>query len=166
MGSFSFVFADRPSKKYPNRKYANITPYDKVRILIPKEFGGGFIDTTYEDYGRFRADNNEVFDIYELIAVWNKDIKPPLAKQIALVGTENTSAKYGQKIIDRNTDINRIVGINIGCYDNQVDALPYPPKLVYPDDARTYEQVKQVSYGDPEQGFYHYSWSRYYKIRK
>ena len=166
MGSFSFIYADRPSKKYPNRKYANFSYGDKVRVLIPKDFGGGYIDATYGDYGRFYADNGESYDIYELVAVWNKDANIPSAKPTDLFGIENTSSVSGQKIIDKNTDLNRIVGINIGCYDEQIDALPYPPKIVHQDNPRSYEQVRQVSYGDPEQGFFHYSWTSYYKKRR
>ena len=167
MGSFSFIFADKPSAKHTDRRYANMVPGDLTRILIPAEFGGGYIDATYEDYGLFRAENGEEFDVYELIAVWNPDAECR-GVQIGkfLIGLENVSKANGQKVCDRNTDNNRHYGIEVGCYDYQIDKLKYPLKIVHQDNNETYERCKYISYGDPEQGFYHYSYSTYYRKRK
>ena len=45
MGSFSWLRADKTTKR------KNLTKGDRYKILIPKEFGGGFIKDTYYDYG-------------------------------------------------------------------------------------------------------------------
>ena len=45
MGSFSWLRADRTTRR------SNLTDGDRYKILIPKEFGGGFIKDTYFDYG-------------------------------------------------------------------------------------------------------------------
>ena len=54
---------------------------------------------------------------------------------------------------DSHTDSNRSEGIDIGCYDNQIDELKYPLKLVSIEFNGTYEDCKGRSYGDPNQGF-------------
>jgi hypothetical protein len=59
-------------------------------------------------------------------------------------------------IIERgNTTLqeNRCKGIDIGCYDEQIDKLKYPLKLVSISYKGTYEECEMRSYGDPEQGF-------------
>lgn len=43
MGSFSWLRADRTTKR------SNIVGGDSYKILIPKEFGGGFIKDIYYD---------------------------------------------------------------------------------------------------------------------
>lgn len=45
MGSFSWLRATKTTKR------KNIVEGDKYKILIPKEFGGGFIIDTYFGYG-------------------------------------------------------------------------------------------------------------------
>lgn len=45
MGSFSWLRADRSTKR------KNIAKGDSYKILIPKEFGGGYIKDVYHDYG-------------------------------------------------------------------------------------------------------------------
>ncbi len=167
MGSFSFIYADRPSAKYPNRKCANITYGVPARVLIPQEFGGGHIDGRYQDYGLFTTENGETFDVYELIAVWNKEAKyKGLPIGPFLLGLDNVSKINGQKLRDKDTDNNHYYGIEVGCYDEQLDALKYPLRIVHQDNPHSYEECKQISYGDPEQGFYPYSWTTYYRKRK
>ena len=48
---------------------------------------------------------------------------------------------------------NRCKGIDIGCYDDQIDRLKYPLKLVSASYKGTYEDCEGKSYGDPNQGF-------------
>lgn len=50
------------------------------------------------------------------------------------------------------------IGIGIGCYDDQIDKLKYPLKLVSVSYTGTYEDLKGRSYGDPNQG-----WSPIYR---
>lgn len=47
---------------------------------------------------------------------------------------------------------NRSKGIDIGCYDHQIDQLKYPLKLVSVSYKGTYEECPEKSYGDPDQG--------------
>ena len=55
----------------------------------------------------------------------------------------------------------RHAGIDIGCYDNQVDILKYPLKLVSASYRGDYENCKGRSYGDPEQGFGAHTWEQH-----
>ena len=66
MGSFSWMRADKATKS-SNFKYG--APYI---IIIPKEFGGGFIKDTFGEFGKvFYGIENEA-DLYAILAYWNK----------------------------------------------------------------------------------------------
>ncbi|WP_368273714.1 hypothetical protein [Enterocloster bolteae] len=56
------------------------------------------------------------------------------------------------KEVDEFTDYNRNIGIDIGCYDDQIDKLKYPLKLVSVSFRGSYEDLDKPSYGDPNQG--------------
>jgi len=58
------------------------------------------------------------------------------------------------KEIDCYTDGNRSLGIDIGCYDKEIDKLKYPLKLVSVSYKGTYEDLETYSYGNPNQGFH------------
>lgn len=142
MGSFSWLKADKLTR------VANIAYGKPFKFLIPKEFGGGFIKDNYQDYGYLgkNKDGSEKYDMYEILAFWNHDV----------VGN---NLKYDGKFpnlkeIDCYTDCNRGVGIDIGCYDSQIDELKYPLKLVSASFDGNYEDLETYSYGDPDQGFY------------
>lgn len=154
MGSFSWLRADVTTNK------ANIVEGDKFACLIPKEFGGGYIVDNYRDYGYLYDSKNKVkYDMYELLAFWNKDI------------TSDKLQYDGEfpnlKPIDKYTDNNRCLGIDIGCYDMDMDSLKYPLKLVSEKYAKThtYEECPNKSFGDPNQGFSGLSWKRLIKER-
>ncbi len=135
MGSFSWNKADDLTK------VENIA-YDKpFKFLIPKEFGGGFIKDYYQDYGSL-TNGNKTYDMYELLAIWNEPSK------VKFNGEYNPL-----KEIDEHTDFNRCLGIDIGCYDEDIDKLKYPLKLVSVSFKETYEDLDKPSYGDPDQGF-------------
>ena len=51
MGSFSWTRAEHTTKR------SNLTEGDSYKILIPKEFGGGYIKDTYWDYGWTELDD-------------------------------------------------------------------------------------------------------------
>ena len=157
MGSFSWTRADRKTKR------SNLTDGDSYKILIPKEFGGGFIKDKYVDYGYVFYDTENEADLYGILAYWNHcdgmiydcDHYPETMEEIL---------KYG------NTDLqnNRCKGIDIGCYDEDIDKLKYPLKLVSASYNETYEECKGRSYGDPNQGFFKGYWcqdddEKYYK---
>jgi hypothetical protein len=55
---------------------------------------------------------------------------------------------------DKYTDHNRCLGINIGCYNEDILKLKYPLKLVSASFNGTYEDLDTCSLGDPEQGFF------------
>ncbi len=139
MGSFSWNKADNLTQ------IENVAYDTRFKFLIPKEFGGGFIKDTYQDYGRLgtKEDGEPKYDMYELLAFWNgaDDLKfdgeRPLMKEI-----------------DEHTDYNRLKGIHIGSYDNEIDKLKYPLKLVSASFTGTYEDLSKPSYGDPDQGFF------------
>lgn len=139
MGSFSWNKADKLTN------IENVACDSPFKFLIPKEFGGGFIKDHYQDYGYLgtKDDGEPKYDMYELLAFWNKadDLKfngeYPLMKEI-----------------DEYTDRNRNEGIAIGCYDEDILKLKYPLKLVSASFNGTYEDLKTCSLGDPDQGFF------------
>ena len=149
MGSFSWTRADKTTKR------SNLTDGDIYKILIPKEFGGGFIKDKYYDYGLVFEydDTKENADLYGILAYWNK------CEGMEFDGEEYPSTM--EDILERgNTTLqnNRCKGIEIGCYDNDIKKLKYPLKLVSASYQGTYEDCKMRSYGDPEQGFIKTYW--------
>ena len=142
MGSFSWLRSDRTTKR------SNLTCGDRYKILIPKEFGGGFIKDTYYDYGYVFYNTDHEADLYGILAYWNK------CEGMIYDGDEYPSTM--RDILERgNTCLqnNRCKGIDIGCYDKEIDRLKYPLKLVSASYKGTYEECEGRSYGDPEQGF-------------
>ena len=147
MGSFSWIRADKTTKR------KNLTNGDVYKILIPQEFGGGFIKDRYYDYGYVFYDTDHEADLYGILAYWNK------CEGMIYDGDEYPSTM--KDILERgNTCLqnNRCKGLAIGCYDEQIDELKYPLKLVSASYKGTYEDCDGKSYGDPEQGFYKTYW--------
>lgn len=70
MGSFSWLKADTLTNI---GNIANDMPY---KMLIPAEFGGGFIKDHYQGYGHIGEKEHAIakHDIYELLAFWNADM--------------------------------------------------------------------------------------------
>lgn len=154
MGSFSWLRANVDTEK------ANIACGDKFACLIPKEFGGGYIEDIYQDYGNLgtKEDGSPKYDLYELLAFWNRDAKYN-GKTIG--DYLNYNGEFPNlKETDEFTDANRSMGIDIGCYDRQIDRLKYPLKLVSVSYAKnhTYEDCPYKSFRDTEQGFCSYNW--------
>lgn len=149
MGSFSWMWADKATKR------SNFIYGDPYKILIPKEFGGGFIKDTFGEFGKvFYGKENEA-DLYGILAYWNKcegmeyscDHYPCTMEEIL---------KYGNTCSQNN----RSKGIDIGCYDKDIAKLKYPLKLVSASYHGTYEECKGRSYGDPNQGFRKTYWEQ------
>lgn len=139
MGSFSWYKADNLTN------VENVAYGKKFKFLIPKKFGGGHIVEKYQDYGHLgtKDDGTEKYDMYELLAFWNK------AKGLAW--DESVSAEPPlMKEIDEYTDNNRDIGIDIGCYDEQMANLQYPLKLVSVSYNGTYEDLDSFSASDPD----------------
>lgn len=157
MGSFSWLRATKTTKR------KNIVEGDKYKILIPEEFGGGFIIDTYFGYGYvFEYDDTKPnADLYGILAYWNK------CKGMQYEGDEYPSTM--KDILERgNTCLqnNRSKGINIGCYDDDVDRLRYPLKLVSVSYKGTYEECPGISYSDPNQGFFKTYWQNSISLYK
>ncbi len=165
MGSFSWLKADDLTN------VENIVCGKPFKLLIPQKFGGGYIKDYYQDYGRvgYKLDGTERYDIYELLAFWNAEmVIQSDIRTFDVAQCEYTIHKAGTKVrdilkydgefpsmkeIDKYTDHNRYVGIAIGCYNEQVDKLEYPPKLVSASYKGSYEDCHGKSYGDPNQGW-------------
>lgn len=144
MGSFSWLRADKTTKR------SNLVDGDRYKILVPKEFGGGFIKDTYYDYGYVfhYNDKYEDADIYGILAYWNK------CPGMIYDGDEYPSTMEDILIRGKTTlQGNRCKGIRIGCDDSQIDRLKYPLKLVSVSYKGTYEECVGRSYGDPWQGY-------------
>ena len=140
MGSFSWLKADNLTK------VANVVYGKSFKFLIPKEYGGGFIKDTYQDYGYLgkKEDGSPKYDMYEILAFWNHDL---------ISGELQYDGEFpNMKEIDSYTNKNRSLGIDIGCYKKEIDKLKYPLKLVSPSYQGTYEDLDSCSYVDPEQG--------------
>lgn len=148
MGSFSWLKADTMTK------VANVVEDKPFKFLIPAEFGGGFIKEKYQGYGDLGTDDNgeAKYDMYELLAFWNADEK--LLNKLNWQGKEEGSPPPMMKERDMFTDANRSIGIDIGCYDDQISRLKYPLKLVSASYNGTYEECAGRSYGDPNQGLW------------
>lgn len=139
MGSFSWNKADSLTN------IENIAWGMPFKFLIPTEFGGGFIKDKYQDYGYLgtKEDGSPKYDIYELLAFWNKAEGLKYEGEFPLM-----------KEIDEHTDHNRGLGIDIGCYAEDILKLKYPLKLVSASFKGTYENLDNPSFGDPDQGFF------------
>lgn len=164
MGSFSWLRANVDTEK------ANIACGDKFACLIPKEFGGGYIEDTYQDYGNLgtKEDGRPKYDLYELLAFWNND--RPYFHGVSETVKDNLHYNGdfpNLKEIDEFTNANRSIGIDIGCYDREIDRLKYPLKLVSVSYAKnhTYEDCPYKSFSDIEQGFHSYSWFKLVNYR-
>ena len=157
MGSFSWLKADTLTD------VVNIAYGHPFKCLIPAEFGGGFVEDVYQDYGYLgtKEDGSPKYDMYELLAFWNADEKRPyyifpVREYLDWEGKfprREVEQLPFMKEIDQYTDHNRGIGIDIGCYDQQMRKLKYPLKLVSVNYNGTYEQCSGISYSDPEQGF-------------
>lgn len=158
MGSFSWMRADMTTKR------ANLTMGDSYKILVPIEFGGGYIKDVYWDYGYINAKDNDKravyidtenkkytltdeHDLYGILAWWNKD-------------KFDGNMRYILENVNTCNQTLRRKGIDIGCYDYQISKLRFPLKLVSANYRGTYESCDMVSYGDPNQGFFKAYWDR------
>lgn len=148
MGSFSWTRAECTTQR------SNLTVGDSYKILVPKEFGGGFIKDKYYDYGYVFYDTENEANLYGILAYWNHcngmiyncDHYPETMEEIL---------KYGQTTLDNN----RWRGVSIGYSDNMINILKYPLKLVSASYKGTYEECKGRSYNDPNQGFVKGYWT-------
>ena len=92
--------------------------------------------------------------MYELLAFWNAEMQMLFSEDTVKDRLKWDGDFPVLKEIDEYTRKNRSVGIDIGCYDREIDKLKYPLKLVSASYKGTYEECEGKSYGDPDQGFY------------
>ena len=112
------------------------------------KFGGGYIIDKYHDYGILKS-GKVTYDLYEVLAFWNRDIADEQGFELKYDGNFPS-----MKQVDEYTDNNRCIGIKIGCYDDKVNKLKFPLKLVSVEYTGDYESLDKPSYDDPDQGFY------------
>lgn len=155
MGSFSWLRADTKTNRI------NIALSDSFACLVPKPFSSGVILDKYQDYGHLghKSDGSPRYDMYELLAFWNKDI-PYEDKTVGDYLKYDDTADVNLKEIDQYTDHNRDIGIDIGCSNFDIEKLKYPLKLVSVSYARnhTYEMCQNRSFNDYTQGSYPLTW--------
>lgn len=141
---------------------------DKVKdvyVLIPKEFGGGHIvEHCYDGYGHFGR-----HDIFDLVADWNrKDLSKKSDFILPYTDLKLCDKKWYEFYADLNLTREevvekvkekigndffewRIIGIDLACYDEDNEALPFSIKITY-DEHACYE-LCLPSKSDPNQGW-------------
>lgn len=165
MGLFSWMFADLDNKE-------NLRIHMEAHVPCPD--GSVIYTNRYDGYGHFGG-----FDIYELVADWNREFlseNPGYvipSRKAAIQTRKSTILKisdfswyplYADLSISKGEIGDRLlketgkdwfeyrqIGIEIACYDEDNEALPYPIKICrYPGN--NYNNVP-ASKGDPEQGY-------------
>lgn len=162
MGEFSFTKADGLTQ------VANIVYEMPFKLLIPQEFGGGFVKDRYQGGGLVgRKENGEPkYDVFELLAFWNReqhttedcvrlawmlgDFSVTADSTIGFTVKHDDRHLPAMKKIDKYTRFNRAFGIWL--YNSRRDHLIYPLKLVSASYQGTYEECQGVSDDDPNQG--------------
>lgn len=142
MGCFSWVLLDTRKEMVAGQPF---------KLLVPEVFGGGSIESVYEDYGHFNYEG-KTFDLYEVIGFWNF---PELMKGTAEhFGAPAMDVEVGVMDIKSDTDHNRSEAIDRSCYDRDAATLKYPLRLVSTDDTRSYEDYDGMfSISAPDQGW-------------
>lgn len=148
MGQFSWIYSDT-NKQVVDDKEAD------TYLLVPKAFqhkyGKAIHEGCYDGYGNFGG-----YDVYDLIAEWNKDCIPEIIRRIGkgtwrcgVSGKDvcNLEAYYHGDEIDCEL---RWLGIIMACYDEDNFALEYPIKIT--SKPMEYEQA-DASRSDPNQGW-------------
>lgn len=156
MGQFSWKDCITEEQIIDNR-------YKDVFVLVPEKFADKFggpriVEHCYDGYGNFGK-----YDIYNLVAEWNKDMIPEILRRIKN-GTWHCSASEDDVAI-MNAFFKgeplpkwrgfagelRYVGIIMACYDEDNAALEFPIKITYSPTA-VYENC-EPSLSDPNQGW-------------
>lgn len=141
METFGFIKADGKTQ------VANLLKAMPFKLLVPKEFGGGFIKDTYEGFGQIGKDDAGFpkYDLFEVLAFWNHDINEDVD-----YGLKWRGSFPNIKEIDDFTFENRMYGIDIGTYNKDIRKLKYPLKIVSASYKGTYEDCEGISYLDPK----------------
>ena len=154
MGQFSWIYSDT------NKQVVDCKDADTY-LLVPEPFQDKYGKTIYEDcydgYGHFGK-----YDIFDLVAEWNKDMIPEIIRRIdngtwhsgtVICSKDNLLNYYNNKPYDCNL---RDIGILISAYDEDNFALEYPIKITTTE--MDYKKAA-ASLSDPNQGWEQYeSW--------
>ncbi len=165
MGLFSWMFADLDNKE-------NLRIHMEAHVPCPD--GSVIYTCRYDGYGHFGG-----YDIYELAADWNREflsgnpeyIVP--SRRAAVKGSKPNIMRisdfswypfYADLSLDRKEMVERFnkekgidwfeyrqIGIEIACYDEDNEALPFPIKICREPGKRYCELP--ASRSDPEQGY-------------
>lgn len=147
MGQFSWIYSDT-KKQLVNGKQAD------TYLLVPPEFqekyGKAIYEPCYNGYGRFGG-----YDIYELIALWNKEMIPEIIEKKRLgewrCGSEQDIPNLQDFYEDAEIDCElRWIGIVMACYDEDNRSLKHPIKIA--TKMMEYNDAKP-SLRDPKQGW-------------
>lgn len=148
MGQFSFLYANTDNKK----AMLDDVVADSYLLVPPpfqSKYGKAIKETCYDGYGNFGK-----YDVYDLIIEWNKDFIPMIIKQ------RNGKVADGKDMYINDLmnyyegkEISvplRYLGIDIACYDEDNESLPFPIKIT--SVPCEYDSVG-ASEGDPNQGW-------------
>ena len=143
-------------------KIANVFQDLKIKCLIPKEFGGGYITGYYDIWDNSLKDDKGLFvepaySLYEIVAIWNQEneSKQGNGYDVATSPTRNRSKRQDRMTPRYNTWIsqnNIYIGKNLYSSDEKIDTLKYPLKLVSLSYRGSYESCKGKSFLDPKKG--------------
>ena len=148
MGEFSWLYASKKTKQ------ANINPYKKIKLLIPKEYidtyGSDNLVGVLDEYGRFSTEvkgKEYDLDLYGVLAFMNKHMCEYSGDSIE---SEWIRDDNPMGLSDTNENRN---GVGFGCYAFEILCSDFPLKLVPYSYKGTYEECKGVSFNDPSQGY-------------
>jgi len=155
---FGFLYADT------TEECANILHGDRCSLLLPEHVrektGMDRITGIWQD-GVIVSDDGK-HDPFELVAIWNRN--EYVLEDYELFGTAFRFYRGNQlkkmlhsddpvKKVDRETAINRRVGIDYAGSNREADSIAYPIRMVSPRFTGFYEDLKFPSYNDPFHGF-------------
>lgn len=149
MGQFSWLYSDT------ERQMLDGVTHNSYLLVPPpfqSEYGKYITEPCYEGYGEFDG-----FDVYELVAEWNKDyfteeffnsLKTSTHKDIIATALKLKSGDI--KLSELDIQTRRLIGISIACYDEDNERLTWPIKIT----ERPMEyQSALPSKSDPNQGW-------------
>ena len=151
-GNFSLIKAD-------NGKYANIEKNETVKMLVPKEFGGGFIKGKFDGTGLI-IENGINYSIYELAGIWNSQEMFELVKEM---GYDNPARKnyVDIPVNDEITERIQKIGIAYTIYDTDHVRAKCPIKIVSEDCNHSYEECDKISLYDKSGGQKRWEWKEW-----
>lgn len=155
-GEFSLIKADRDGR------YANIGKGEVIKLLIPSEFGGGYIRGRYDGTGLI-VENGTSYSIYELAGIWNSR---EMYKAVEEMGYENPGRKPYVDTPQDDKVTERIQNVGLTFTANEIEHVraEFPIKIVTADRRLTYEECENISLYDRNRGCKHWEWKDWEKV--